>query len=108
MRIDSSEPPKEDAGEDDASSEDTSDEAYVRRHTRLEVAERTARTLPGKKDKRGGPEKPAGAGGKVAAAAEDDADSARPRADGGPQGGPSKMDAEPAGLAEVDASALVG
>ena len=38
------------------SSEDTSDEAYVRRHTRLEVAERTARTLPGKKDKRGGPE----------------------------------------------------
>ena len=98
----------EDAGEDDASSEDTSDEAYVRRHTRLEVAERTARTLPGKKDKRGGPEKPAGAGGKVAAAAEDDADSARPRADGGPQGGPSKMDAEPAGLAEVDASALVG
>ena len=69
----------EDAGEDDASSEDTSDEAYVRRHTRLEVAERTARTLPGKKDKRGGPEKPAGAGGKVAAAAEDDADSARAR-----------------------------
>ena len=91
--------------EDDVSSEDTSDEAYVRRHTKFEVAERTARTLPDKKDKRGG-EKPAGGGKVVAAAAEDDADSKRARTDGGAEGA-EKMDAEPA-PGQVDAAALVG
>jgi hypothetical protein len=88
------------------SSEDTSDEAYVRRHTKFEVAERTARTLPDKKDKRGGGEKPAGGGKVVAAAAEDDADSKRARVDGGAEGA-EKMDAEPA-AGQVDAAALVG
>jgi hypothetical protein len=92
--------------EDDVSSEDTSDEAYVRRHTKFEVAERTARTLPDKKDKRGGGEKPAGGGKVVAAAAEDDADSKRARTDGGAEGA-EKMDAEPA-AGQVDAAALVG
>ena len=92
--------------EDDVSSEDTSDEAYVRRHTKFEVAERTARTLPDKKDKRGGGEKPAGGGKVVAAAAEDDADSKRARVDGGAEGA-EKMDAEPA-AGQVDAAALVG
>ena len=55
--------------DDDASSEDTSDEAFVRRHASLEVAERKARTLPEKKDKKGGDKPKHAAGGKVAAAA---------------------------------------
>lgn len=95
------------AREDDASSEDTSDEAYVRRHTKFEVAERTARAVPGKKVKRGGAEKPAGGGGgKVVTVAEDDADSKRARTDRGPEGA-EKMDAEPA-TGGLDATALAG
>jgi len=59
--------------ENDVSSEDTSDEAFVRRHTKFEVAERVARLGPKKKKEKGGGEQRAG-GGK-AATEKDDADS---------------------------------
>ena len=56
---------KGDGGESDTSSEDTSDEAYVRRHAKLEIAERAARTLPDKRDKRGAANPGAGGGDKT-------------------------------------------
>ena len=59
-------------GEADTSSEDTSDEAFLRRHLKLEAAERAARTLPDKKSSgRGSGDKGGGdkGAGKVAAAA---------------------------------------
>lgn len=94
--------------DDDVSSEDTSDETYVRRHAKFEVAERTARTLPEKKTGRGGEkgkEEKSTGGGKVAAAAaakekEDDADSKRANTEAAEGGAATGGD--------LDTSALAG
>jgi len=120
---------KGDGGESDTSSEDTSDEAYVRRHAKLEIAERAARTLPDKKDKRGAANPGAGGGdktreggsgpggGKAAAAAAAaaaeaaEAESKRQKRENGEDAAkamPTPMDAEDDAGPGFDSAALAG
>ena len=106
----------------DCSSEDTSDEAYVNRHTQLEVAERKARTLPDKKEGRRGKDKNEPKAGKGEKDGDDDEESGRVhkrarKGGGGSRSGtpptPPVVAVEPVvaeddGEPELNSAALVG
>ena len=106
----------------DCSSEDTSDEAYVNRHTHLEVAERKARTLPDKKEGRRGKDKNEPKAGKGEKDGDDDEESGRVhkrarKGGGGSRSGtpptPPVVAVEPVlaeddGEPELNSAALVG